>query len=140
MTRRRNGRRKHTDSYYEPARQTAVERAVLAGVHITHAPDGQSPQWVDLEELQRLADTAGAQVVGRLEQRRLRPDVRSLLGKGKAEQLRQLVNSVHADLVIFDNDLSPAQGRNLERMLGIRVLDRTELIMDIFVRHARTRQ
>jgi GTP-binding protein HflX len=62
------------------------------------------------------------------------------LGKGKADQLKKLVKSTHADLVIFDNDLSPAQGRNLERLLGVRVLDRTELILDIFARHARTRQ
>jgi GTP-binding protein HflX len=97
-------------------------------------------EWVDLDELERLADTAGAEVVARLEQRRLRPNVRSLLGKGKADQLKKLVKSTHADLVVFDNDLSPAQGRNLERLLGVRVLDRTELILDIFARHARTRQ
>ncbi len=139
MSAGRDGGRRRSASYWEPPRQALVERAVLAGVHIMHGSDGAS-EWVDLDELERLADTAGAVVVGRLEQRRLRPDVRSLLGKGKAQQLEKLVKSVHADLVIFDNDLTPAQGRNLERMLGIRVLDRTELILDIFVRHARTRQ
>jgi GTP-binding protein HflX len=119
---------------------------VLAGVQFTGAAKTPSsghdgtPEWVDLDELERLAETAGAQVVGRLEQRRLSPDVRSLLGRGKVEQLKTLVKSAHADLVIFDNNLSPAQGRNLERMLGIRVLDRTELILDIFARHAHTRQ
>ena len=140
MTTRNSGRKKRTLKYYEPARETLVEKAVLAGVQITHATAGDKPQWVDLDELERLADTAGAVVVGRLEQRRLRPDVRSLLGKGKAQQLEKLVKSFHANLVIFDNDLTPAQGRNLEQMLGVRVIDRTELILDIFVRHARTRQ
>ncbi len=125
-----------------------MERAVLAGVQFTlpTGANGQDPdksataEWVDLDELERLADTAGAKVVARLEQRRLRPNVRSLLGKGKADQLKHLVKSTQADLVIFDNDLTPAQGRNLERLVGVRVLDRTELILDIFARHARTRQ
>jgi GTP-binding protein HflX len=116
------------------------ERAVLVGVHLTGGSPGARQEWADLEELERLAETAGAVVMARVEQRRARPDVRSLLGKGKVEQLKQLIESVTADLVVFDNTLAPAQGRNLEKQLGVRVIDRTELILDIFARHARTRQ
>lgn len=126
--------------FYEPAADLPKEHAVLVGVHILPPRPHAASSWADLDELERLADTAGAVVKARLEQRRSHPDVRSLIGKGKAQQLKQLVKSLDADLVIFDNDLSPAQGRNLEKLLGCRVIDRTELILDIFARHARTRQ
>lgn len=116
------------------------ELAVLVGLHLTGSRPGDPQQWADLDELERLADTAGADVQARLEQKRVRPDVRSLLGKGKLAQLKTMVESVQATLVIFDNDLAPAQGRNLEKSLGVRVIDRTELILDIFARHARTKQ
>ncbi|QDU93671.1 GTPase HflX [Lignipirellula cremea] len=91
-----------------------------------------------LEELQGLAETAGAEVVGRLVQRRGKPDMTTYLGKGKVEELKFLVDAHDADLVVFDNDLSPAQIRNLERALEVKVLDRTELILDIFATHAQT--
>jgi len=131
---------RRTSRFYEPAADQPREIAVLVGVHLLPNRPGGEANWADLDELERLADTAGAEVRARLEQRRSSPDVRSLLGKGKLEQLRQLADSVGADLVIFDNELSPAQGRNLEKVLERRVLDRTELILDIFARHARTRQ
>jgi GTP-binding protein HflX len=116
------------------------ERAILAGVHLPFAWAGGLGGDADLPELARLADTAGADVVGRLEQRRHRPESRTFLGKGKLEELRELVEETEANLVIFDNDLSPAQGRNLEKVLEVNVLDRTELILDIFAKHASTRQ
>ena len=94
----------------------------------------------DLAELARLVDTAGADVVGQIEQRRTRPAPRTFLGKGKLEELKELVEDTEATLVVFDNDLSPAQGRNLEKALDVNVLDRTELILDIFANHASTRQ
>lgn len=138
MPKRSNRRRRQT--YYEPAKEAVVERAILVGVHFGASQTGAQGDWADLPELGRLATTAGATIVGELEQRLNRPNVRSLLGAGKVEQLKLLVGECQANLVLFDNDLSPAQGRNLERALGCRVIDRTELILDIFARHARTRQ
>ena len=91
-----------------------------------------------LDELERLADTAGAQTVGRLTQQLARPDSRTYLGKGKIDELRQLIESTRATLVIFDDELSPAQGRNVETALDTRVMDRAELILDIFATRART--
>ena len=116
------------------------ERAVLAGVHLPEAWTGGLGGDADLAELGRLADTAGADVVGTLEQRRHRPAPSTFLGKGKLEELQEMVEETEANLVIFDNELSPAQGRNLEKVLEVTVLDRTELILDIFAKHANTKQ
>jgi GTP-binding protein HflX len=129
-----------TGGFYLPIDDSPEERAILVGVHLLGGRPGEATSFADLDELELLAQTAGAQIVGRMEQRRRRPDVRSLLGRGKLEQLRAMARSLDANLAIFDNELSPAQGRNLEKFLGFSVIDRTELILDIFVRHARTRQ
>ncbi|GAB4130136.1 GTPase HflX [Thermopirellula anaerolimosa] len=112
------------------------ETAVLAGVLLPRRNVEETP----LEELVGLAEAAGLRVVGQVVQRRDAPDAATYVGKGKAEELRQLVRSRAADLVIFDNDLSPAQARNLEKELRVRVLDRTELILDIFATRARTHE
>ena len=110
------------------------ERAVLVGV-LREAPlDPERP----LDELAGLAATAGAHVVAMLTQRRERPDQTTYLGKGKVGELAALVEHRGADVVIFDNDLSPAQTRNLERALEVKVLDRSEVILDIFAGRART--
>jgi GTP-binding protein HflX len=93
-----------------------------------------------LEELEGLASTAGANVVGQLTQRRQSPDVATYLGKGKVQELKQLAAAHDADLILFDNNLSPAQTRNLEQTTGVKVLDRTELILDIFATRARTNE
>jgi GTP-binding protein HflX len=93
-----------------------------------------------LEELGRLADTAGADVLLELTQRRGRPDAATFLGRGKAEELADCCRSLGAGLVIFDRELSAAQARNLENITGVRVIDRTQLILDIFARRARTRE
>ncbi len=116
------------------------ERVILAGVHLPLAWSGGLGGDADLPELARLADTAGADVVGQVDQRRHRPSPPTFLGKGKLEELKELVEETEATLVVFDNDLSPAQGRNLEKILDVNVLDRTELILDIFADHASTRQ
>jgi len=116
------------------------ERAILVGVHLPLAWSGGLGGDADLAELGRLAETAGADVVGQVEQRRARPVPRSFLGKGKLEELTEMVEEAEATLVIFDNDLSPAQGRNLEKALDVNILDRTELILDIFANHANTKQ
>ena len=93
-----------------------------------------------LEELTGLASAAGAIVVLRAVQDRPTPDPATLIGSGKAAQLAKACDEASVDVVILDNDLSPAQGRNLEKVLGCRVIDRTQLILDIFARRARTRE
>ena len=120
---------KRTDS-------VSSEAAVLVGVLLSQRPSDDDP----LEELAGLAQTAGARVVGRLTQRREAPDVTTYLGKGKLAELGQLAAAADADVVLFDNDLSPAQIRNLEQALSLKVLDRTELILDIFAGRARTHE
>ena len=85
-------------------------------------------------------ETAGASVVARLTQKRVAPDKTTYVGRGKVEQLTQLVEAAHADIVVFDNDLSPAQTRNLEQAVGVKVLARTEVILDIFSGHAQTHE
>jgi GTPase len=93
-----------------------------------------------LAELRTLAGSAGASVVGELLQRRDRPDPATLIGKGKLEEIAGAAASVNADLLLFDHDLSPSQQRNIEKIVHRRVIDRTQLILDIFARHARTRE
>lgn len=94
----------------------------------------------ELEELAALADTAGAEVVGVLTQTRKEIDPAYFIGQGKAEELARMCAELGADLVIFNHDLTPAQARNLEKLLNTRVVDRTELILDIFAKRARTKQ
>jgi GTPase len=110
------------------------EKAVLVGVLLEQPVDPEHP----LDELGGLAETAGAQVVAELTQRRDSPDQTTYLGKGKVQELAALIARHDADVVIFDNDLSPAQTRNLERALETKVLDRSEVILDIFAARART--
>lgn len=93
-----------------------------------------------LEELARLTNTAGGDVVGTLVQRVSRPHPRFYIGEGKAKQLADEARNKKADLVVFDEELSPAQGKNLEDLLGVRVIDRSELILDIFATRARSRE
>jgi len=93
-----------------------------------------------LAELAALADTARAVVVGEVIQRRGRPNPSSFVSKGKLEEIKQAVERGDVDVVIFDEDLSPAQMRNLEREIGRKIVDRSELILDIFARRARTRE
>ncbi len=114
------------------------ERAVLVGVELTGDDPEQS--LYSLEELAQLADTAGAEVLAQLVQKRSRPDAATLLGRGKVEELAGLCQESGADLVIINRELSQAQARNLEEHAGVRVIDRTQLILDIFARRARTRE
>jgi GTP-binding protein HflX len=111
------------------------ERAILVSVALPERPwVGDDP----LEELQGLAETAGAVVVGRVLQKRQRIEPATYIGQGKVLELAELCRTLDADVVIFDNDLSPAQTRNLETALQVKVLDRSELILDIFATRART--
>jgi GTPase len=93
-----------------------------------------------MAELRELTASAGAQIVGEVVQRRPKPDAATLIGSGKLEELKGAIASTSPDLVIFDHELSPSQQRNLERALDVLILDRTQLILDIFARHARTRE
>ena len=93
-------------------------------------------------ELRLLAETAGAQVLGEVVQRRDRPDAATFIGKGKAETLLRQADESECDLIIFDDDLSPSQQKNLQRVAGnsIKIIDRCGLIIDIFAQHAQTRE
>ena len=93
-----------------------------------------------LEELTRLVDTAGAEVVGRVSQQITSPSSATLIGEGKVEEVGRAVTDAGATIVIFDEELSPAQGANLERALGVRVMDRPEVILDIFATRARSHE
>jgi GTP-binding protein HflX len=112
------------------------EAALLVGVMLPGRENFGDP----LDELRGLAESAGAHVVGSLTQRREAPDKTTYLGSGKVDELRVMGEAKDADVVVFDNDLSPAQTRNLERATNLKVLDRTELILDIFASRAQTHE
>jgi GTPase len=116
--------------------RTIRERIVLVGVTFGGASDDDTE--ASLDELAALIDTAGADEVGRLVQRRDRPDHTWFVGKGKANELLELCLAVDADTVVFDNELSPAQQYNLEKLLGRTAIDRTAVILDIFAQNAHT--
>jgi GTP-binding protein HflX len=112
------------------------ERIILVGVVFP----GLTVASVDaaLDELARLVDSAGADVVGRVVQRRDAPDAATFVGKGKAEEIAELSRALDADTVVFDDELSPAQHRNLEKLFGRTAIDRTAVILDIFAQNARS--
>ena len=114
-------------------RSVAHEEAVLVGV-------GPGIREDDLDELAALAASAGAEPVGRLVQSRSQPDPQYWIGKGKVEELHQLVHSLGTELVIFDDELAPGTLRSLESRLKVKVIDRTALILDIFALHARSKE
>jgi GTP-binding protein HflX len=116
-----------------------VEKAFLVGVETKGERNGW-PLRRSVEELGQLARTAGAEVVGSITQRLNSPTPSHMLGKGKLGELVSLKAEIDYDLIIFDDELSPAQQRNLERSLGVRVIDRTALILDIFARRAYTHE
>ncbi len=113
-----------------------IERAVLAGVHTGSGDPLKDTTEESIAELSRLAETAGAETVGVLIQNRPSPENATYLGEGKVEELLNACQTLDATLVIFDSELSPIQLKNLEKILGLRVIDRSMLILDIFARHA----
>ena len=123
-----------------PGAQAARDHAtsVAATSLPADSPDFSSEE--SLDELRALATSAGAQIAGEFTQRKDRPDPATLIGKGKLEEIAGASASVSADVILFDHDLSPSQQRNIERVVNTRVIDRTQLILDIFARHARTRE
>ena len=118
--------------------RTTREKIVLVGVTLPPYTDDDTE--ASLDELALLVDTAGADEVARMQQRREHPDSAFYLGKGKAEELRELCLAVDADTVVFDNELAPAQQYNLEKLLGRTALDRTAVILDIFAQNAHTQE
>ncbi|MEU8241564.1 GTPase HflX [Actinoplanes missouriensis] len=118
-------------------RQLRLERVVLVGVWTEGSvADAEN----SLTELAALAETAGSQVLEGLIQRRKQPDAATFIGRGKVDELRDVVLSTGADTVICDGELSPSQLRNLEQQVKIKVVDRTALILDIFAQHAKSRE
>ncbi len=118
-------------------RSDRQEKSILVGVIL---PDTETNPDDPLDEIRGLAKTAGLIVVGSMIQKRQRPDIASYIGSGKVDELKALVEAHEADLVVFDNDLGPAQTRNLEEQLGVKVIDRTEVILDIFATRAQTHE
>jgi GTP-binding protein HflX len=115
-----------------------VERAILVAVRLDGETDADVAS--SLDELEQLVDTAGGEVAERVVQRRDRPDPASFIGSGKVGELRDQVRESAVDAVIFDDELTPAQQRNLEEALAVKVLDRTIVILDIFAQHAASRE
>ena len=114
------------------------EKIVLVGVAIP--PETTDDTEDSLDELALLVDTAGADEVGRVVQRRDAPDPPTYVGKGKAEELRELAEATDCDTVVFDNELTPAQQFNLEKLLGRTAIDRTAVILDIFAQNAHSQE
>lgn len=117
--------------------EDSQERVVLVGL----MTDNLTPQKFNdsLQELQRLVESAGGKVLATLEQKRSQPHPQTLVGAGKVEEIALQVQSMGANLVAFDRDLSPSQARNLETQFGVKVVDRTEVILDIFAQRAQSR-
>jgi GTP-binding protein HflX len=118
-------------------RKDLRERAILVGILL---PDSRYNPEDPLDEIRGLAKTAGLVVVGSLLQKRQYVDIATVVGSGKVQELKELCEAQEADLVVVDHGLSPSQGRNLEKALGVKVIDRTEVILDIFATHARTNE
>ena len=137
-----NGRKELTakqDRLIDTSSRGGHEHAFLVSVDQNESDSLWSVE-DSLSELGTLARTAGAEVVGTMVQRLRHPDVTTYIGKGRAQELSDTEKELGFDLVIFDDELSPSQQRNLEKMLDARVIDRTALILDIFAQHARTRE
>ena len=130
-----------TSPYSEALGRTLIERTIREKIVLVAVTlDGRSDAETNdsLDELERLVDTAGADVVARITQRRDKPDPASFIGKGKVEELKATCLAVDADTVVFDNELAPAQQFNLEKTLGRTAIDRTAVILDIFAQNSHT--
>jgi len=138
MSHAREGRQRRRLTATEVDLDVVRQRALLVGTGAgTRSTDEAE---ASLDELSLLADTAGAEPVERVLQRRDTPDHATYIGKGKAEELRALAEALDVDVVIFDDELSPAQQRNLEKLFARDVVDRVALILDIFAQHASSQE
>ena len=120
--------------------QAVQERAVLVGLNADCFRQDQTATDETLEELEALLETAGGFCTGKILQNRHTPDPHSFIGEGKVEEVRRMVQEEKATMVIFDNDLSPSQIRVLTELLGVQVIDRSGLILDIFAQRAKTKE
>jgi len=116
------------------------EIAVLAGLSASSMDESERSTEISMQELKALVETAGGETVGMLIQNRPTPDPRSFIGDGKVAELKAFIDMNNCDLAVFDNELSPSQMRVLSEELGIKVLDRSGLILDIFAQRAQTRE
>ena len=117
-----------------------IDRAILVGLNADCFTPEETSDEKTLDELEALLETAGGECVGKVLQNKHTPDPHSFIGEGKADEVRQMVQSSGANLVIFDNDLTPSQLRTLEDLMKAPVLDRSALILDIFAQRAKTRE
>ena len=124
----------------EMMNQAAQERAVLVGLNADCFTAEQTATEESLEELEALLETAGGFCTGKMLQNRHTPDSHSFIGEGKAQEVRMLVEATASTMVIFDNELSPGNIRALEEIIGVTVLDRSALILDIFAQRAKTKE
>ena len=124
----------------EELNRKRIDRAVLVGLNADCFTKEETATETTLDELEALLNTAGGECAGKVLQNKHTPDPRSFIGEGKAEEVRQLVLETGANMVIFDNDLTPSQTRTLEDILKTTVLDRSALILDIFAQRAKTRE
>ena len=123
---------------HETNADTKTERGIVVGLVLSNM-DAQDAQDT-LDELALLADTAGVEIIHQITQERNHTDATYLIGSGKAQELAEAVEELDAKVVIFDDDLSPAQTRNLETLVGVKIVDRSRLILDIFASRAQTRE
>ena len=123
---------------FEEQKIKEINQAVLVGLNCPGLSPAENASEDSLEELAALLDTAGGTCLGTVLQNKNSPDPRTFIGEGKVEEVRELAGSLGADLVIFDNPLSPSQQRVLTEELGVTVMDRAGLILDIFAKRART--
>ena len=119
---------------------TKRERAILAGLSASSMDEHERSTDVSMEELAALVETAGGETVAILIQNRPSPDPGTFIGDGKVQEMKELIEHQECDLAVFDNELSPSQMRVLSEALGVKVLDRSGLILDIFAQRARTRE
>ena len=120
--------------------ETKQERAVLVGLNADSFTKAQTATEETLEELEALLETAGGFCTGKVLQNRHTPDAHSFIGEGKAQEVRMLIEATESTMAVFDNELSPGHIRALEEILGVPVLDRSALILDIFAQRAKTRE
>ncbi len=117
-----------------------IEKAIIAGLAADSLPEGESSTEESMDELESLLATAGGESCGRVLQTKRTPDPRSFLGSGKVQEMKELIEANDCTLAVFDNELTPSQARALESDLGVRIVDRAQLILDIFAQRARTRE
>ncbi|MBQ3952330.1 MAG: GTPase HflX [Oscillospiraceae bacterium] len=120
--------------------QKVRETAILVGLAADIMDEAERSTDESMDELEALVETAGGSVNGRILQNKKTPDPRTFIGEGKVQELKELIEAEECDLAVFDNELSPSQTRALEDDLGVHVIDRAQLILDIFAQRARTRE